>query len=142
MWTTPIVKLYLDLFMVAQKKYEKDQDAWIKNRARTYNLVLQHFLPDFEADLKNQSAWTVSQYEQNLFNLLHIIREITHNMRESKQGVIAIVECAVEMNTTAQKSSETEDYLNIFEARRNTVKAHDERTVYHEGMFKKAPGIR
>ena len=33
-------KLDLDIFMVVQKKYEKDWDAWIKNRAQTYNLVL------------------------------------------------------------------------------------------------------
>ena len=35
-------KLDLDLFMVVQKNYEKDQDYWIKNRYRTYNLVRQH----------------------------------------------------------------------------------------------------
>ena len=52
---------------------------------------------------------------------------------------MAIVECAVEMNTTAQKSSETiEDYFNIFEARRNTVNDQDRRAGYHKGMFKKA----
>ena len=26
-------KLYLDMLMVVQNKYEKDQDAWINNRA-------------------------------------------------------------------------------------------------------------
>ena len=52
---------------------------------------------------------------------------------------MAIVECAVEMNTTTQKSSETtEKYFNIFGARRNTVNAHDGRAGYHEGIFKKA----
>ena len=49
--------------MVVQKKYKKDQDAWIKNRARTYNLVLQNFPPDVEAELKNQLTWTVGQDE-------------------------------------------------------------------------------
>ena len=67
-----------------------------------------------------------------------MIRNITHNMKDSKQGVVAIVECAVEMNTTAQKSSETTDeYFNIFEARQNTVNAHDGRAGCHKGMFKK-----
>ena len=33
-------KLELDLFMVVQNNYEKDQDAWIENRARAYNLFL------------------------------------------------------------------------------------------------------
>ena len=110
-------KLDLDLFMVAQQKYEKDQDAWIKNRDRTYNLVLQHCPPDVEVEINNQSTWNAGQDEQNVVPPLLIIHDITHNMRESKQGVIAIVECVVEMNTTTQKSSETtEEYFNIFEA--------------------------
>ena len=45
--------------------------------------------------------------EQNVVTLLIMICDTTHNIRESKQGVMAIVECAAEMNTTAQKSSET-----------------------------------
>ena len=60
-------------------------------------------------------------------------------MRENNQGVMVIVECAVEMNTTAQNSLETiEEYFDIFEAQRNTVNAHDGQAGYHEGMFKKA----
>ena len=35
-------KIDLDLFMIIQKRYKKDQDACIENRSRTYNLVLQH----------------------------------------------------------------------------------------------------
>ena len=42
-----------------------------------------------------------------MVTLLIMIRNIMHNMRESKQGVMDIVECAFEMNTTAQKYSET-----------------------------------
>ena len=71
--------------------------------------------------------------------LLIMISDITHNMRYNKQGFMAIVECAVEMNTTAHKSSKiTEEYFDIFEARRNTVNAHNGRAGYHEGSFKKA----
>ena len=51
-------KLDLDLFMVVQKKYDKYQDAWIENSAQTYNLVLQHCLPDAKVEIKNQSTWT------------------------------------------------------------------------------------
>ena len=110
-------KIDLDLFRVLQKKYKKDQDTWIENRARTYNLVLQHCLPDVKAELKNQSTWTAGKDDQNVVTLLIMIRDITHITRKSKQGIMAIIECAVEMNTTTQKSSEsTEDYFDIFEA--------------------------
>ena len=74
-------KLDLDLFMVVQKKYEKDQDAWIKNRAHMYNLVLQHCSPDVEEELKNQSTWNAGKDEQNVVTLLLMIRDIIHNMR-------------------------------------------------------------
>ena len=73
-----------------------------------------------------------------MVTLLLMIRNITHNMMESKQGVLAIIECAVKMNTTAQKSLETaEEYFDIFEARKNTLNSHDGRVEYNEGMFKK-----
>ena len=74
-------KIDLELFMVVQKKNKKGQDAWIENISRTYNLVLQHCLPDVEAELKNQSTWTVGQDDHNVVTLLHMIRDITHNMR-------------------------------------------------------------
>ena len=124
--------------MVVQKKYEKDQDAWIENRAWTYNLVLQYCPPDVEAKIKNQSTWTAGQGEQNVVILLLMIHYITHNMRESKQGVMEIVECAVEMNTTAEKHLEiTEEYFGIFEDQRDTVNTHNGQAGYHGGMFKK-----
>ena len=52
--------------MVVQKKYEKDQDAWVENRTQTYNLVLHHCPPNVEVELKNQSTWTAGQDEQNV----------------------------------------------------------------------------
>ena len=52
-----------------------------------------------------------------MVTLMIMIQNTAHNMRKSKQGVMSIVECAVEMNTIAQKSSETtEEYFDIFEA--------------------------
>ena len=88
-------KLDIVLFMVVHNKYKKNKDAWIKKRAWTYNLVLQNFPSDVEAKLKNQSTWTVGQDEQNVVTLLHMICSIMHNMKESKQCVISIVECTV-----------------------------------------------
>ena len=102
-------------------------------------MVLQHFRPDVKTELKNQLTWTVRQDEQSVVTLLRMIRDITNNMWESKQGVMAIVECAVEMNTTAQNPSETTgEYFGIFEAQRNTVNTHDRRAGYHEGIDVKA----
>ena len=70
-------------------------------------MFLQHCPTDVEAEIKNKSTCTTGQDEQNVVNLLLMLCDITHNMREIKQGVMAIVECVVEMDTTTQKSSET-----------------------------------
>ena len=70
-------------------------------------MVLQHCPPDVEADLKNLSTWNVGKDEQNVVTFLLMIRDIAHNMRESKQVVMSIVECTVEMNTNPQNTSET-----------------------------------
>ena len=66
-------------------------------------MVLQHCPPDVEAEIKNQSTWNAGQEDQNMVTLILMIRDITHYTREIKKGVMAIVECAVEMHTNVQK---------------------------------------
>ena len=38
-----------------------------------------------------------------------MIRDVTHNINETIQGTMALVECAVELFTTTQKPSESID---------------------------------
>ena len=41
-----------------------------------YNLVLQHFPAELEAELKNQDAWVEVKYTQSVVRLLILIRDL------------------------------------------------------------------
>ena len=118
-------KMCVDKYMAATKYWKRDSEVWTENSARIFNLVLQHYHPELEAELKNHLNWTVEGSDQNCITLLLMIRDMTHNMKESKQSTMAMVECAVELTTTYQKKSDTiEDYFELSTARKDTVNAH------------------
>ena len=54
-------KLDLEEYLVAKKKHTRDAEAWTENSARIYNLVLQHYLLELEAELRNHSSWSAGQ---------------------------------------------------------------------------------
>ena len=83
-------KTTLDEYMIEKKKYTMDFEARIENSARNYTLVLQHFPPDLEAELQNHANWAAGQRDQNSIYLLLMIRDMTHNMKENKQGTMKI----------------------------------------------------
>ena len=67
-----------------------------------------------------------------------MLRYITHNLKERKQGVMALVEFHVDMTCTHQKASETlEEYFRIFMARISTVNAHGRNAGYHKVLYNK-----
>ena len=65
-----------------------------------------------------------------------MIRDVTHNMKETKQGTMALVKCAVELYTTAQMLGKSiKDYYKISIARKDTVNAHGVKTGLHERLY-------
>ena len=78
-------------------------EAWVENSACVYNLVLGHCPPELRAEMQNHSAWAANEIKQACIKLLIMIRDITHNMKETKQGTMALVECHVDLYTTVQK---------------------------------------
>ena len=123
----------VDEYLEAAKEWKREFTQWTENNARIFNLVLQHCHPEVEAELKNHTNWLVARSDQDSIALLLMIRDMRHNMKESKQGTMAIVETAVELATTFQgKSDSMELYYELFSARFNTVNAHGGRAGYHE----------
>ena len=68
-------------------------EARVENSARVYNLVLGHCPPELRAEMQNHSSWTSSATAQDCIVLLVMIRDLTHNTKETKQGTMALVEC-------------------------------------------------
>ena len=67
-----------------------------------------------------------------------MIRDLTHGMKETKQGTMALVQVHVNLFTTTHKPNKfVEAYYDIFCARRDTVNAHGGEAGYHKKLYKK-----
>ena len=65
-----------------------------------------------------------------------MICDVTHNMKEKKQGTMALVKCAVELFTITQKPSEfIDDYCKIFIAKNYPIDAHSGQAGRHEMLY-------
>ena len=73
----------------------------------------------------NHSKLVTGQQAQDWIALLLMIRDLTHGMKETRQGTMALVEVTVDLFTTVQGPKQSlEEYYKIFCARRDTVNAH------------------
>ena len=50
----------------------------------------------------NHSKWVKAQQDQDYILLLLMIRDLTHGMKETKQGTMALVNVTVDLFTTIQ----------------------------------------
>ena len=68
-----------------------------------------------------------------------MIRDLTHRMKETRQGTMALVQVHVDLFTTTQRSNESvEAHYKLFCARRNTVNAHGGKAGFHKELYAKA----
>ena len=88
-------KLDLNLFVAASKRHLLERQAWKENNSRVYNFVLQDCPMDLEAELRNHTKWYVTELAQDAISLLGIIRDVTLNLKESRQGMMNCVKCDV-----------------------------------------------
>ena len=117
-------KLDLHEYTVLKTKWIKDTEDWKEESDRVYHLVLTHCPPELEAKLPNHLKWAGGKSAQNFIDLLLMIRNITHDMNETKQETTTLVERAIELFMTAQKPSDSiKDYYEISTAQKDIVEA-------------------
>ena len=103
---------------------------------RVYNLVLQHCPNYLEAELRNHTKWDATELAQDAIFLLGIIRDVTLNLKESREGTMNFVKCDVELKTTAQSSNETTNkYYKVFGTRKDMVNTHGGEAGHRKHMF-------
>ena len=125
--------------MIKEQKYQKDTEAWTENSARVYNLVLGHCPSDLCAEMLNQSMWAANALSQDYIVLLLMIRDLTHNMKETMQATMALVSSHSDLYTTVQEKGESlEDYYKVFIARKDTVNAHGGEAGRHKELYQLA----
>ena len=124
--------------METNKDNKKLRVAWREINGKIYNLLLLHSAPDVIVKLGNHVDWDTAESGSNAIMLLDMLRDITHNLKEIKQGVMAPVERHVDMTYTHQKASETlEEYFRIFIARISSVNAHGGNSGYQKVLYNK-----
>ena len=120
-------------------EYRKDMKDWAENSARIYHLVLLHCPPGMIAEIQNHSRWIDGKALQDFITLLLMIRYLTHGIKETRQGTMALVQVHVDLFTTTQRPNESvEAYYKLFCARRDTVNAHGGEAGFHKELYAKA----
>ena len=78
-------------------------------------MVLLHCPPGLIADLQNHSKWINGKAIQDCIALLLMIRDLTHGMKETRQGTMALVQVHSDLFTTTQRPNESvEAYYKLF----------------------------
>ena len=76
---------------------------------------------------------------QDCIVLLLMIRDLTHGVKETRQGMMALVQVYVDLFTAMQRTNESvEAYYKMFCARRDTFNAHDGEAGFHKELYAKA----
>ena len=120
-------------------EYKKDMKGWAENISRIYHLVLLHCPPDLILELQNHLRWIDRKALQDCIALLLMTRDLTHRMKETRQGTMALVQVHVDLLTTTQRPNKSvEAYYKLFCARRDTVNAHGGEAGFHKELFAKA----
>ena len=124
----------VDDYLAEMKTHRTKKEKWDENRPRTYNLVLQHCPPELETRLTSQANWDQVQANLNVVGLLEMIRDIAHNHNGSKPGLMAIIECDLELSLRFQgKTKSCDDFMAMFKARVDTINAHKGHAGDHPG---------
>ena len=89
--------------------------------------------------MQNHSMWATDALSQDCIVLLLMIRDLTHNMKETMQGTMALVSSHTDLYTTVQEKGESlEDYYKVFIARKDTVNAHGGEAGRHKELYRLA----
>ena len=51
----------VDSYKIKRKVFQEKEDAWMKNKAKCYYLVLSRYPKELETELSNYSKWAVTE---------------------------------------------------------------------------------
>ena len=101
-------------------------------------MVLLHCLPGLIAELQNHLKLIDRKVAQDCIMLLLMIWDLTHEMKDTKQGTRALIQVYVDLFTTTQRRNESvEAYYKLFCARRDTVNAHGGKAGFPKELYAK-----
>ena len=78
------------------------------------------------------SGWELAKYKQDVIKILTMIRDIFHLRDETKQVTMLYVKLDIALYTIFHNPTKSPaDFLAMFEAQIETIKAHGGRSRYH-----------
>ena len=120
------------VYLSKKKRYDKQELEWEELDAKGYSLVLQYCPPELTSEKKKIDSWPVTEDKQSVLMLLKMIRDIAHNVKQSKQSIMSTVENNSEMYLKYQYSMQsTSEFYKVFNATIKTINAHGGHAVYH-----------
>ena len=100
-------RLELTEYTANKLEYKKELNNWTKNSTRVSHLVLLHCSSGLITELQNYSKWIAGKTAQDCIALLLMIQDLTHGMKETKQGMMALVQVHINLFTTTQRPNES-----------------------------------
>ena len=105
-------------------------------------MILQHCSTELEVKLKALAEWPTINANRDVIKLMMMVRTITHQHDETKQGTAALVDSDVRLYSyTQEKSQSNNSYMmKGFRSHINTINAYDGHAWFHPGMWQRHMG--
>ena len=131
-----IFKMDVSIWVEEYKEFRSKCAAWEENKARMYNLVLLQCPRALETQLKTLSDWENISSDQDVVELLLLIRDVTHKHDETKQGTMALVESDLLLYLSHMKTGDDpDDFMRLFKAQVDTINAHGGQAGLHPRLL-------
>eukprot|EP00956_Cyclotella_meneghiniana_P009214 scaffold12647_cov40-Cyclotella_meneghiniana.AAC.3 len=118
-------------------KYYREEEAWDDARPRAFQLVLSHVDPELEEKLEASTGWSQMK-DQDVIELLRLIRSHAHKHDEMKQGTMSLVEHDLDLYLNYQKADQDlSTYHKLFKARIEVINTFGGRAGYHPSLYLK-----
>jgi hypothetical protein len=114
----------------------KKKKAWKDAKERAYQLVLSHCHPLLEEKLEACNDWDQINVDQDLIQLLKLIRAVVHKHDDQEHSTMALVEHDMKMYMSFQKDNESDsDFYKAFNMRCDVVDTFGGQSGYHRAVY-------
>jgi predicted Fe-S protein YdhL (DUF1289 family) len=114
----------------------KKKKAWKDAKERAYQLVLSHCHPLLEEKLEACNDWERINADQDLIQLLKLIRAVVHKHDDQEHSTMALVEHDMKLYMSFQKDNESDsDFYKAFNMRCDVVDTFGGQSGYHQAVY-------
>ena len=100
--------------------------------------MLQHFLKEIKAYLRNQDSWKTVEDARSVIAILLFIRYLSFNKTDSKRSIMATVEADADLYLVTQRPYQsTYDFYKTFTAQVDTINANRGSAGFFNGVYNK-----